>query len=78
MLINKTHGTVYAGAGITKEALGHIWADRKYTRPMLFYDGAVPIGDLNALEFFGEIRLDCQKEPTYEALTEILFGPGRS
>lgn len=73
MLINKTHGTVYAGAGITKEALGHIWADRKYTRPMLFYDGSVPIGDLNTLDFFGEIRLDCQTEPTYEALTEILF-----
>lgn len=71
MMQFKSHGSLYAGEGITKKALGQIFDEQGYKRPMLFYDGSVALQDLSALEFFGEIRLDVPKEPTYEQLDQI-------
>jgi alcohol dehydrogenase class IV len=72
MLTFKSQGDTYFGEGCTKEALGAIFSANDYKRPMVMYDGNIALGGLTVLEWFGEMRLDCSSEPTYDKLKQVL------
>lgn len=72
MMVFKSQANTYFGEGVTREALGAIFAFNDYKRPMIMYDSNVALGDLTALEWFGEMRLDCSSEPTYDKLKHVV------